>query len=210
MSENEQERQVAQSVVDAPGAPTIGAGGEDKGAPSEYKVGKYRPPVEKQYRPGQSGNPKGRPRGRRNTKTIIERVLEEPVSVRLGEKTRTLPMVEAILYALAARAVQGDVRSAEFVFDLAGDFMDSVAGAGQETAEQQQLRVSRPPSAELFANIDEALLSDDDKIDLSRFQEIVDLGGGMTALNVNDFARAREIVNKGRGKDITSSTQPFK
>jgi hypothetical protein len=198
MSENEQERQVAQSVVDAPGAPTIGAGGEDKGAPSEYKVGKYRPPVEKQYRPGQSGNPKGRPRGRRNTKTIIERVLEEPVSVRLGEKTRTLPMVEAILYAQAARAVQGDVRSAGFVFDLAGDFMDSVTALGQQGV--------RPPSAELFENIDEALLSDDDKIDLSRFQEIVDLGGGMTALNVNDFARAREIVNKGRGKDITSST----
>jgi len=198
MSENEQERQVAQSVVDAPGAPTIGAGGEDTGAPSEYKVGKYRPPVEKQYRPGQSGNPKGRPRGRRNTKTIIERVLEEPVSVRLGEKTRTLPMVEAILYAQAARAVQGDVRSAGFVFDLAGDFMDSVTALGQQGV--------RPPSAELFENIDEALLSDDDKIDLSRFQEIVDVGGGMTALNVNDFARAREIVNKGRGKNITPST----
>jgi hypothetical protein len=198
MSENEQERQVAQSVVDAPGAPTIGAGGEDTGAPSEYKVGKYRPPVEKQYKPGQSGNPKGRPRGRRNTKTIIERVLEEPVSVRLGEKTRTLPMVEAILYAQAARAVQGDVRSAGFVFDLAGDFMDSVTALGQQGV--------RPPSAELFENIDEALLSDDDKIDLSRFQEIVDLGGGMTALNVNDFARAREIVNKGRGKNITPST----
>jgi hypothetical protein len=198
MSENEQERQVAQLVVDAPGAPTIGAGGEDKGAPSEYKVGKYRPPVEKQYRPGQSGNPKGRPRGRRNTKTIIERVLEEPVSVRLGEKTRTLPMVEAILYAQAARAVQGDVRSAGFVFDLAGDFMDSVTALGQQGV--------RPPSAELFENIDEALLSDDDKIDLSRFQEIVDVGGGMTALNVNDFARAREIVNKGRGKNITPST----
>ena len=205
MSENEQERQVAQLVVDAPGAPTIGAGGEDKGAPSEYKVGKYRPPVEKQYRPGQSGNPKGRPRGRRNTKTIIERVLEEPVSVRLGEKTRTLPMFEAILYAQAARAVQGDVRSAGFVFDLAEDFMDSVAGTGQETTALEQQGV-RPPSAELFENIDEALLSDDDKIDLSRFQEIVDLGGGMTALNVNDFARAREIVNKGRGKNITPST----
>ena len=198
MSENEQERQVAQSVVDPPGASTIGAGGEDTGAPSEYKVGKCRPPVEKQYKPGQSGNPKGRPRGRRNTKTIIERVLEEPVSVRLGEKTRTLPMVEAILYAQAARAVQGDVRSAGFVFDLAGDFMDSVTALGQQGV--------RPPSAELFENIDEALLSDDDKIDLSRFQEIVDLGGGMTALNVNDFARAREIVNKGRGKNITPST----
>ncbi len=104
MFENEQERQVAQSIVDAPGASTAGAGGEDKGAPGEYKVGKCRPPIEKQYKPGQSGTPKGRPRGRRNTKTIVERVLEEPVSVRLGEKTRRLPMFEAIVYAQAARA----------------------------------------------------------------------------------------------------------
>jgi Family of unknown function (DUF5681) len=204
MSENEQERQVAQSVVDPPGASTIGAGGEDTGAPSEYKVGKCRPPVDKQYKPGQSGNPKGRPRGRRNTKTLIERVLEEPVTVRLGEKTRTLPMFEAIFLSHATKAAQGDVRSAGFVFDLAGDFMDSVAGTGQQTTALEQQGV-RPPSAELFENIDEALLSDDDKIDLSRFREIVDIGGGMTALSLKDFSRAREIVNKGRGRDVTPS-----
>jgi Family of unknown function (DUF5681) len=207
MSENEQERQLPQAIVEAP---VSAPGADDKCAPGDYKVGKCRPPVERQFKRGQSGNPKGRPRRRLNMKTIVERTLDEPVSTRLNGKNRKMSMGEAILLVHATKAAQGDVRSAGFVFGLAGDFMDSVAGAGQETTEQQQLRVSRPPSAELFANIDEALLSDDDKIDLSRFQEIVDLGGGMTALNVNDFARAREIVNKGRGKDITSSTQPFK
>jgi Family of unknown function (DUF5681) len=208
MSQNEQERQVAQSVVDVPGASTI-AGEEDKGAPGDYKVGKYRPPIEKQYKPGQSGNPKGRPRGRRNTKTIIERVLDEPVSVRLGEKTRTLPMFEAIVYAQAARAAQGDVRSAGLVFNLqqkTGAFMDSVAGPGQEATELEQQGGRRPLSFELFENVDQSLLSEDDKIELSRLAQIVDLGGGMTALNETDFGRARHIVNKGRGKNITPST----
>lgn len=47
------------------------------------------------------------------------------------------------------------------------------------------------------------LLADDEKIELSRLAEIIDLGGGMTALSISDFGRAREIVNKGRGKDIS-------
>jgi hypothetical protein len=110
MSENEQERELAESIVDPPCASAHGADDDDK---SEYKVGKGRPPIEKQFRRGQSGNPKGRPRGRRNTKKIVEQVLEEPVSIRLGEKSRTVPMFEAIVYAQAAKAAQGDARSAE-------------------------------------------------------------------------------------------------
>jgi hypothetical protein len=203
MSENEQERQLAQAIVEAP---VSAPGADDKCAPGDYKVGKCRPPVERQFKRGQSGNPKGRPRGRPNMKTIVQRTLEEPVSTRLDGKTRTMSMREAIVRAHAVKAAQGDVRSAGFVFDLAGAFMDTVEGTGQETTALEQQWASRPPSAELFENIDEALLSDDDKIDLSRFREIVDLGGGMTALNMTDFARAREIVNKGRGKDITPST----
>jgi Family of unknown function (DUF5681) len=209
MSENEQERQLAQSIVDPPDASAPGADGDDNCESGEYKVGKYRPPVENQYKPGQSGNPKGRPRGRRNTKTIVEQVLDEPVSIRLGEKTRTVPMFKAIVYAQAAKAAQGDARSAGLVFNLlpkTGAFMDSVAGTRQETTALGLQAVSRAPSFELFENVDQTLLSEDDKIELSRLAQIVDLGGGMTALNVTDYGRAREIVNKGRGKDITPST----
>ena len=63
--------------------------------------------------------------------------------------------------------------------------------------------ISPWPSSPLFENLDRSLLSDDEKIELSRLAEIVDLGGDVTALSVNEFARARDIVNKGRGKDIT-------
>jgi hypothetical protein len=33
--------------------------------------------------------------------------------------------------------------------------------------------------------------------------DIVDLGGDVTALSVEDFGRARAIIDKGRGTDIT-------
>jgi hypothetical protein len=33
--------------------------------------------------------------------------------------------------------------------------------------------------------------------------QIIDLGGDFTALNERDFELAKQIVNKGRGKDVT-------
>jgi hypothetical protein len=205
MSENEQQSQVAQSPARATGTSASAAG--DHKAPGEYKVGKGRPPIEKRFKPGQSGNPKGRPRGRPNLQTTAERVLEESVPIRRGEKTQTVPMGEAIVRAHAMKAAQGDVRSAGFVFSLLPKpvaAMDDL-GPGQETTMLGQPAVGRRPSAELFENVNPALVSEDDQVELSRLAAIVDLGGGMTALSPTDFARAREIVNKGRGEDVTAS-----
>jgi hypothetical protein len=136
-------------------------------------------------------------------------VLEEPVSIRLGGKSRSVPMLEAMVYTHAAKGAQGDARSAALVFNLmpkTGAFMDPVVGTGPDITAVGQPAVSRAPSFELFENVDQNLLSEDDKVELSRIAQIVDLGGGMTALNVTDFGRARDIVNKGRGKDVTPST----
>ena len=70
-------------------------------------------------------------------------------------------------------------------------------------AKASPIRVARGRQAPLFENVDRSLLSKDEKIELSRLAEIADLGGDLTALTVNQFARVRDIVNKGRGKDIT-------
>jgi hypothetical protein len=35
--------------------------------------------------------------------------------------------------------------------------------------------------------------------------EVIDLGGDFTALSTNDFERVKQIVNKGRGTDVTPS-----
>ena len=47
------------------------------------------------------------------------------------------------------------------------------------------------------------LLSDDDEGRAGAVGQIIDLGGDFTALSRRDFERAKEIANKGRGKDIT-------
>jgi Family of unknown function (DUF5681) len=209
MFENELEREPAQSIAEAPRA--FANGGDGKCSAGEYRVGKWHPPIETRFRPGQSGNPKGRRRGRRNMKTIVEKTLDEPVSIEVGGKPRTVPMREAIVRAHAAKAAQGDVRSAGFVFDL---LPKTGAFIGPEIEREAtivgQPALGRRPYSELFENVDLTLLSDDDKVELSRIAEIVELGGGMTALNDADFRRARELVNKGRGKDVTPRTECLK
>lgn len=118
-----------------------------------------------------------------------------------------MPMLEAMVHAHAVKGVKGDARSASIVLRLlpkAGLLTEQK----EETSDQHGgAALYEPgkwrPSKELFENVDLALLSDDDKVELSRLAEIVDLGGGMTALTIDDFGRAREIVNRGRGKDIT-------
>ena len=55
----------------------------------EYRVGPGRPPKEYQFKPGQSGNPKGAKRKASlapDLKAMLERALNEKVKLRRGEK----------------------------------------------------------------------------------------------------------------------------
>ena len=43
----------------------------------DYEIGYGRPPKSRQFKKGRSGNPKGRPKGSLNLKTIVRRELAE-------------------------------------------------------------------------------------------------------------------------------------
>lgn len=46
----------------------------------DYKVGPGKPPKHTRFKPGQSGNPKGRPKGSQNVKTVLNKVGRESVT----------------------------------------------------------------------------------------------------------------------------------
>jgi Family of unknown function (DUF5681) len=83
-------------------------------------VGYKRPPLHTRFKPGQSGNPNRRPVGRANAKSVVSEAINKKVSVRQGQKTRTVPLLGAVVEAHLAKAAKGDARSAQFVIGLAG------------------------------------------------------------------------------------------
>jgi Family of unknown function (DUF5681) len=191
-SQNEDEK----SGVDQP---TVGDKPTAKG---DYKVGRGRPPKEYRWQKGQSGNPSGRRRKKPDNKAVLEQIMAEPVVVREDGKERKVTKLNALIRAHVAKAIKGDVRSAKFVIGEAarlgiGD--EQYGGMATVPAPQRQ----RVQSDVVFDNLDPARLSDEETIELARLGKIIDLGGDFTALSPADFARIKQIAEKGRGKDVT-------
>jgi hypothetical protein len=75
----------------------------------DYKVGYGRPPKHTRFKKGQSGNPKGRPKGRKNWATIIDETLNRKVMVRVGGKTKRMTASQCIIEKTIQQAIKGSV-----------------------------------------------------------------------------------------------------
>jgi len=80
-----------------------------------YEVGFGKPPKATQFREGQSGNPKGRPRGKPNMATIIRRSLEAKVVINENGQRREVTKLEAGMIQMSNKAAAGDLRALNMV-----------------------------------------------------------------------------------------------
>ncbi len=101
-------------------------------ADEEYKVGKGRPPLHTRFQPGQSGNPKGRPKGARNVRTEVQEELLRPVTIKENGRSVTVSTLRAIIKAVVASAAAGNVRAATFLVDT-GLKLDGLQKPEEET-----------------------------------------------------------------------------
>jgi hypothetical protein len=74
-------------------------------------VGYKKPPKDHQFRPGQSGNPNGRPKGTRNFKSDLRDELSEMISFRECGHEVSISKQRALIKRLVASAIEGDARS---------------------------------------------------------------------------------------------------
>jgi len=86
---------------------------------AQYEVGYGRPPSSGRFRPGVSGNPKGRPKHRPTPLAeIIENALNDPIEYRERGRTKVATYRELSLKLLVDRAVNGDLEAAELALKI--------------------------------------------------------------------------------------------
>ncbi len=108
----------------------------------DNEVGYGKPPKHTQFKEGQSGNPKGRPKGSNNFRTDVKHTLKEPVRLNKGGKRKTVSTQEAALLRLREKALNGDPRALDRLLALAQVYNDEqlVKDASQQiTAEDAEI-----------------------------------------------------------------------
>ena len=109
-----------------------------------YKIGYGKPPLGRPFKKGQSGNPKGRPRGTRNLKSDLRELLQEKVVMREGERPVQISGQYALLKSTLIRALKGDARATNNMLNL----MVRVLGV-EETAADMLVPLAQDESAVL-------------------------------------------------------------
>ena len=107
------------------------------------KVGYGRPPKANQFKPGKSGNPKGRPKGSLNLVNDLAAELGEPITVREDGRTRRISKQRALIKSLLAKGIQGDVRAAAAVLALYARVNTDGADDGSTSIDDAEMAILR-------------------------------------------------------------------
>ena len=110
------------------------------------KIGYRNPPKHTRWKKGQSGNPRGRPKGARGLKNDLDRVLRKVLTIE-GRGTTLKGTTQLLaLEMLARRAATGDVRSIKALVDL----VLTVFGPGDRGGEREALSDSDQRLLDIF------------------------------------------------------------
>ena len=86
---------------------------------ASYAVGFGKPPKRFQFKPGLSGNPRGRPKGSQSLRTKIANVLTSKIVKREGDKEKTITAIEGMVWKQVESGLKGNERALLSTFKLA-------------------------------------------------------------------------------------------
>lgn len=118
---------------------------------ASFEVGYGRPPRQSQFKPGKSGNPRGRPKEAKTLDDVLRKRFFAKVAVRENGKSKTITVLEVIIGRLIKAAAEGDAKSIESALRLT-------------------LRLQTPGEA---ASKDEAGLQESDRLVLEEFARML-------------------------------------
>jgi Family of unknown function (DUF5681) len=84
----------------------------------DYKVGYKKPPLHTRFRKGQSGNPRGRPRGSKNLSTLLTDALNEPVVVTEDGRKRKISKRELGIRQLVNKFAMAEAQATKILLGL--------------------------------------------------------------------------------------------
>jgi hypothetical protein len=111
-----------------------------------YEVGYKRPPSANQFKPGQSGNRKGRPKGSLNFMTVIDQELNTVVPVRENGKSTKVSKKRIIAKQIVNKAAAGDLKASAILLN-------------QARMNEQTQQLNGNPVSEVFAHEDQVVLT---------------------------------------------------
>ena len=101
----------------------------------DYEVGYGKPPRDTRFPKGQSGNPRGRPPGAKNLKTLLSEALNEPVIVTENGGRRKVTKRQAIVTQLVNRSATADFRAIKILLDIVRDIERQTEPTAPETSD---------------------------------------------------------------------------
>ena len=103
---------------------------------SDFKARYRQPPKAFRFKPGQSGNPSGRPKAAKRLYTELEAALSAPVTIKVGSRKRRVSKMQAAVKSLADRAASGDPLVLRL---LLAELRHAESRASEEPAAQETL-----------------------------------------------------------------------
>ena len=110
---------------------------------NDDEVGYAKPPKDAQWKPGQSGNPHGRPKGRSDLLREAAAILSEPVTARTPDGTSvSLGALEGAYLSFCKKALKGHdpslYEAIKIMFEVMPDGEEKQANAAASLLENQR------------------------------------------------------------------------
>ena len=118
------------------------------------KTGYKNPPKHTQFKPGQSGNPNGRPKGTKNLRTDLAEELAQKITVTEGGHQLIISKQRAMLKSLMARSIKGETAAARALINL-------IVGLEMVDVKDKQSEPLGPDDLEILAEFKKRLTRHD-------------------------------------------------